>query len=276
MKNYQVMYTTHSPFMVDGENLTSARTVEDVVTKEGQILGTKVGSEILSTDADTVFPLQAALGYDVTQTLFVGKHNIAVEGPSDYLYLTWFSEELRSRGRQGLDRRWRIAPTGGIDKIASFVALFGANKLHIAVLSDFHSGDKKKVNDLRTSKLLKDGHVFTADTYAGQSEGDTEDIIGRANFVELVNKAYGLAPGHRLPDVKPSNAPMLALTEVEDHFNVLPPDVDEFDHYHPAEYLMVNGAKLKKALPELDAALDRFEKLFADLNQLLPKKGADE
>lgn len=272
MPKYQVMYTTHSPFMVDSENLTASRTVEDVVTKEGEILGTKVGSDILSTDADTVFPLQAALGYDVTQTLFVGKHNIAVEGPSDYLYLTWFSEELRARGRRGLDRRWRIAPTGGIDKIASFVALFGANKLHIAVLSDFHSGDKKKVNDLRTSKLLKDGHVFTADTYVGQPEGDTEDIIGRANYIELVNKAYALPPAQRLPDVKPADAPALVLN----HFRLLPPGADEFDHYRPAEYLMVNRAKLKKTLPELDAALDRFEKLFADLNQLLPKKEAGE
>lgn len=135
----------------------------------------------------------------MTQTLFVGKHNLVVEGPADILYLTWFSGELRSRGRTGLDRRWRIAPTGGIDKIASFVALFGANKLHIAVLSDYHAGDKKKVHDLRTSKLLRDGHVFTADTYVGQAEADVEDLVGRAHFIEIVNKAYALDASHRLP-----------------------------------------------------------------------------
>ena len=206
----------------------------------------------------------------MTQTLFVGKHNITVEGPSDYLYLTWFSAELRSRERKGLDRRWRIAPTGGIDKIASFVALFGANKLHIAVLSDYHSGDKKKVNDLRTSKLLQDGHVFTAEVYVGQPEADIEDVIGRANYVELVNRAYALDPAKRLPVTKPDGAPALVVQEAEAHFRLLPVGAPEFDHYRPAEYLMVNGARVKRALLELDAALDRFEKLFADLNKLLP------
>jgi len=270
MPSYQVIYTTHSPFMVDGDNLTSARTVEDVVTDAEEVLGTKVGDDVLSTDADTVFPLQAALGYDVTQTLFVGKHNLAVEGPSDLLYLTWFSAELRSRGRKGLDRRWRIATCGGIDKIASFVALFGANKLHIAVLSDYHSGDKKKVNDLRTSKLLQDGHVFTAEVYVGQPEADIEDMIGRANYVELVNRAYALDPPKRLPATKPEGTPALVVREAEAHFRVLPVGAPEFDHYRPAEYLMANGARMKRVLPELDAALDRFEKLFVDLNKLLP------
>jgi predicted ATPase len=273
MPDYQVLYSTHSPFMVDGENLTSARTVEDIVTDTGEVLGTKVGDDVLSTDADTVFPLQAALGYDVTQTLFVGKHNIAVEGPSDYLYLTWFSTELRSRSREGLDRRWRIAPTGGIDKIASFVSLFGANKLHIAVLSDYHSGDKKKVNDLRTSKLLRDGHVFTAETYVGQPEADIEDLIGRANYTELVNRAFSLDPPQRLPVTKPEGVPALVVREVEGHFRVLPPGSPEFDHYVPAEYLMANSTRMKKVLPDLDSALDRFEKLFADLNKLLPPAG---
>jgi hypothetical protein len=255
--------------MIDPERILSVRTVEDVVEGD-RVLGTKVGDQALSTDADTVFPLQAALGYDITQTLFVGKHNLAVEGPGDFLYLSWFSEELRSRQRTALDRRWRIAPAGGIDKIASFVALFGGNKLHVAVLSDYHSGDKKKVNDLRTSKLLKDGHLFTADGYAGQPEADIEDIIGRANYVELVKRTYSLDAATEVPITKPADAPILVLKEVEAHFAVLPPGTPEFDHYRPAEYLTVRGASLKSGLPDLDGALDRFEALFRDLNALLP------
>jgi len=60
LPEHQVLYTTHSPFMVDGENLLSARTVEDMTAPDETVLGTKVGDEVLSTDADTVFPLQAA------------------------------------------------------------------------------------------------------------------------------------------------------------------------------------------------------------------------
>lgn len=268
--NYQVIYTTHSPFMIDPDNILSVRTVEDVVTKDGEILGTKVGDKVLSTDADTLSPLQAALGYDITQSLFVGKHTLLVEGPSDLLYLKWFSHELRRRKRTPLDPRWTISPAGGLDKVNSFVTLFSGNTLHVAVLTDFHEGDKKKVRTLRESELLREGHVFSAEAYAGQDEADVEDIIGRANYVALVNAAYGLKRPNALPAKKPREVPIRVLQEVHKHFDVLPPTIPNFDHYTPAAYLTEHAADLRDSLPDLEGTLERFEALFRDLNALLP------
>ncbi len=134
LPNYQVIYTTHSPFMIDAEDLLSCRTVEDATGADDEVLGTKVGDDVLSTDTDTLFPLQAALGYDLTQTLFVGEHCLLVEGPSDLLYLQWFSSELARRRRVSLDPRWTITPCGGIAKVSSFMSLFGGSRLHVAVL----------------------------------------------------------------------------------------------------------------------------------------------
>lgn len=87
--NHQVIYSTHSPFMIDQSDLLSCRTVEDATGPNDEVLGTKVSGEVLSTDADTLFPLQASLGYDITQSLFVGEHTLLVEGPSDLLYIQW-------------------------------------------------------------------------------------------------------------------------------------------------------------------------------------------
>ena len=123
---YQVIYTTHSPFMIDSADLLSCRTVEDASGPNDEVLGTKVGDQVLSADGDTLFPLQAALGYDLTQTLFVGEHNLLVEGPSDLLYVQWADRELRKRGRTGLDPRCTVTPCGGITKVPSFMALSGA------------------------------------------------------------------------------------------------------------------------------------------------------
>jgi predicted ATP-dependent endonuclease of OLD family len=268
---HQVMYTTHSPFLVDANNILSARTVEDVGTEEGKIEGTKVGDKVLSTDPDTVSPLQGALGYDITQTLFVGKHTLLVEGPSDLLYLTWASAELAKRGRTKLDPRWVISPAGGLGKIASFVTLFAGNNLHVAVLADYHQREKQKVRDFRESKLLRDGHVFTADALAGQAEADTEDILGRANYVALLNDAFALQGAQRMPDAKPADAPIRVVEEAERHFAVLPPEAPELDHYIPAEKLIADATRLGGVLPETEAALGRFEGLFTELNALLPK-----
>jgi hypothetical protein len=50
-------------------------------------LGTKVREDILTRDPDTLFPLQGALGYEIAQSFFIGKHTLLVEGASDILYL---------------------------------------------------------------------------------------------------------------------------------------------------------------------------------------------
>lgn len=247
---YQVIYTTHSPFMIDPENLMSIKTVEDLTVNE-EILGTKVNDKIFSTDVDTLFPLQAALGYEITQTLFVGKNTLLVEGPCDLLYLTWFSQELKSRKRCYLDPRWVITPAGGIDKIGSFLALFGGNKLHVAVLTDFQEGEKKKVRSLKESDLLRRGHVLSAEMFTGQSEADIEDLLGRSLYVALVDSCYSLAKSHQLPAGKPSNAPIRVVKEVEQHFATLPPKYPDFNHYEPASYLIEKGSELRTKLPDL-------------------------
>jgi predicted ATP-dependent endonuclease of OLD family len=268
MPNYQVLYTTHSPFMIDPSGLLSCRTVEDASGEDDEVLGTKVGDRILSTDGDTLFPLQAALGYELTQSLFIGKDCLLVEGPSDLLYLQWASEQLRSQGRTALDKRWTITPCGGITKVPSFMALFGGNRLHVAVLTDYGQGDKRKVRELRESKLLQDGHVFTPDMYCeGAAEADVEDMLGRSFYTDLVKATYGLTAKQAMAKAKPEAAPERVTAEVENYFHILPASIPEYDHFTPSRYLLEHAPEL--TLSCKDDALNRFEKLFEDLNNLL-------
>lgn len=269
LPQYQVIYSTHSPFMIDAGDLFTVRTVEDIVTKDDRILGTKVGDEVLSSDADTIFPLRAVLGYDLTQSLFVGEHTLLVEGPSDLLYLTWASNELRSRRRTALDPRWVISPAGGIDKIGSFIALFGGNRLHVSVLTDYHSGDKAKVKTLRDSEILRAGHVFSAESFTGTSEADVEDMLGRDLYLGLVAACYGLSKNDDFAAAKPADAPDLVAREAAEHMLTVAAGVPQFDHYAPAAFLIGRWADLKDTLPGVDDALGRFEEFFRQVNALL-------
>ena len=104
---YQVVYTTHSPFMIDASKLYRARTVENVylevpegvLVPPGQDPGTIVGDHDLSTNRDTLYPLQAALAYEVSKSLFTADNTVLVDGPSDVLYFQWFKRKLASLGR---------------------------------------------------------------------------------------------------------------------------------------------------------------------------------
>ncbi len=269
LPKYQVLYTTHSPFMIDTDAILSVRTVEDLLSEQGVSQGTKVKDKVLSADADTLFPLRAALGYDITQSLFVGEHSLLVEGPSDLLYLRWATRQLIAKGKEGLDPRWTITPVGGIDKVGSFNALFAGNDLHVAVFTDFHKGDKRKVDELRNSGLLQAGHVFSADEFVDQNEADIEDMLGRVFYIDLVNQCYNLTNGKRLPDSPPQDAFGLVLEEVKQHFRVVATDGSEFDHLSPAVYLIEHESEFINQ-ETITLILSRFEKLFKSINGLLP------
>ena len=106
--------------------------------------------------------------------------------------------------------------------------------------------------------------------FVDQDEADIEDIIGRCNYVALVNSCYNLPDGKQLPDSKPPSAPERVIEEVSKHMAAMPPDVPEFDHYAPAQFLVENTSDMINRFPALDEALSRFEKLFIELNPLLP------
>ncbi len=212
-----------------------------------------------------MFPLQACLGYEITQTLFVGKHTLLVEGPSEVLYLTWFRRKLAALGRTSLDRRWTMTPCGGITKVAAFLSLFGANKLHVTVLTDFAKKEKTKVEELRKSEMLRDGHVLTCDTYAAKPEADIEDLFGNAGYVDLASRALGLTGSQTIG--LPPTPDERVIKCVERAAAGLPASTPEFDHYLPSSFLMEQTSGF--TLVEEATALDRLERLFKDLNGLL-------
>src|SRR5439155_1765275 len=71
-ETHQLIYTTHSPFMVESNRLERVRVVEDR-PKEG----TKVTGQLEGSSEESLFPLQAALGYSVAQSLYVDAFNRA-------------------------------------------------------------------------------------------------------------------------------------------------------------------------------------------------------
>jgi predicted ATP-dependent endonuclease of OLD family len=79
------------------EHLDKMRVVEDR-PKEG----TKVSGQLEGSSEESLFPLQAALGYSIAQNLFIAKKNILIEGPADLLLLQHMSALLEGCGKPGL------------------------------------------------------------------------------------------------------------------------------------------------------------------------------
>lgn len=266
---HQLIWSTHSPFMVPPDDLASVRTVEDVVETDARgrkkSIGTKIRSDVLTTDPQTNFPVFGAMGFEITQTLIIGKNTLLVEGPSDVLYLQIASAALKAAGRAHLAARWALCPSGGIDKVLPFVKLFYGNKLNVAVLTDFDRGQKRKLDDLYKSALLAQERIILATEIAGKEEADIEDFFAPQLFVDLVNATYGLKDERALTVEKLEAADTnttRTVKKAEAYFRLMPPEIPEFSHYDPAAYLLQHPKLLSGSSKAVKETLARFEKAF--------------
>lgn len=275
LPQHQVIFTTHSPFMVPVDRLADVRIVEDVIQRDGArpiVKGTKVRSDVLEVNDDALFPLQGALGYEITQSLFIGANTLLVEGPSDIIYLQLLSQALKKRGKKGLSPKWILCPSGGIDKIAPFVRLFGGQRINVAALSDIAKGDIGKIERLKKSDILKAGQFFTVADFVDQAEADVEDLIDVGLFVDALNGAYNPPTSHTVTVDTLMQADLTtprAVKKAEAIFKLMPAEVVEFDHFGPARWLMQNPAILDSDSTAVTATLDRAENVFLIYNKLL-------
>ncbi|MHA6760040.1 AAA family ATPase [Streptacidiphilus sp. PAMC 29251] len=269
-EKHQVIYTTHSPFMVDGEKLHQVRTVED---RDGK--GTVVSGNLTSSDPRTVFPLQAALGYTIAQNLFIAKKNVLIEGPADLVYLRFFSSLLEMEGRTHLRDDAVLVPVGGLDKLATFVALLQGNQLQMVVVHDFAGKSEPRLESLIRDKIIKEKQVLH---YAQVRDGkpqailpatDVEDLISEDTYLAIFNAAYAkqLAGAIITSADLPRGDRIVQRIEryLKSQQTKLRP-TGGYNHYLPATYLASNPEIIGTADAD---TLDRFERLFESINKSL-------
>jgi predicted ATP-dependent endonuclease of OLD family len=270
---HQLIYSTHSPFMIDPCHFDRVRIVEDksIDAEDDADLedsGTTVLIDIFAASPDSLFPLQGALGYELHQTLFVGPNNIVVEGVADLFYLQAMSAILQEEGYKGLDKRWTITPVGGSSKVPTFVALLGSQrKMTIATLIDMQASDRQSIEALYKEKLLKKANVLTFADFTKTTEADVEDMFGAEFYVDLVNAEFSSQLAAPI-DISKLNLKLpRVLLSLEQYFSASPLKSGQFNHYRPARYLNENIKELAKKIP-VDAK-KRFANAFEALNALL-------
>ncbi|MDF1687888.1 MAG: AAA family ATPase [Parvibaculaceae bacterium] len=251
-KRCQVIYTTHSPFMIEPSKLERTRLVED----KGQELGSVTTSEVLTTNSDTLFPLQAALGYDIAQHLFIAKDNLVVEGPSDLIFMDTISEHLKAHGREGLNERWAVMPLGGADVIPAFVALLG-NHLDVTVVVDSRKEGHQKLTALAKAGFLAETRIITIGEVIDQNMADIEDLFSKGDYVSIYNKAFGKKV--KVADLTGSDPIVRQIARAEGG--------DRFNHEAPANALLRSKESILSELSE--ETLTAFEGLFKRINETL-------
>lgn len=248
----QVLYTTHSPFMVQPEALHRVRLVEDRGIEDGA----QVTDDVLAIDSDTLFPLQGALGYDMAQHLFIAPNNLVVEGTSDYTYLSVLSDHLDGLDRTSLSPDWSIVPVGGADMIPTFVSLLGQH-LEVTVLVDGQRADHQRLNRLSNDGYLARQRIIPVAEVLERTHADIEDVFTPSDYVMLFNRAFD-----EDVDVDDLEGTDPIVSRIARHR-----ESGDYNHGIPANELLNNRDEI---LPELsEDTLSRFEDLFGRINGTL-------
>lgn len=263
-RQHQIVYTTHSPFMVDSAQLENVRVVEDRVKE-----GTKIIGDLAGSSDESVFPLQAALGYSIAQNLFIAKKNVLVEGPADLILLQHIGALMEAGGKQGLGDAI-LVPVGGLDKLATFVALLGSNKLKLTILHDRASTPHQKLEDLIRQKLVERKRVLDFSMFRGPdaNEADIEDLLPVANYVDAFNAAYAKDLDDTILTVEELGTHPRIVEKINRWLkdkNISLIRGGGFNHYRVAQ------AILPALTPDLleKGELAGFEKLFARVSEVL-------
>ena len=88
-KDTSVIITTHSPYLIDIDNLNRILLVE-----KDDIKGTQVVKPHKGATKNTLTPIITKMGFDIAKSNFIREKNVLLEGISDYYYLQAFKKIL--------------------------------------------------------------------------------------------------------------------------------------------------------------------------------------
>ncbi|MPZ89197.1 MAG: AAA family ATPase [Nitriliruptorales bacterium] len=248
----QVIYTTHSPFMVQASALERVRTVEDVVNSDSDT-GTIIRSTPFSSDPDTLLPLQAALAQEAVQS-FADHDGVTLLVPqaSDYIFVTELSRHLARVGRNALSEGVRVIPLGDLARLALFTRLIGP-KGALLVLLDGRASADPEVHELPRQGRLSPWGLISLGQICGTEKATVEDLLAAEDYLRLYNGAFG-------QEVKPEDLPAdgAIVERLEQHGRQ-----GAFDRELPAnELLRTRPAFLESLNPK---SVEQFEKFSSML-----------
>lgn len=175
-----VLYTTHSPYLIDKERLGDVR----AVIRDGNCSYIKALSQMpgLSSHLEALTPVCEAIGYEMSDSLVpnASKTNLVVEGKTDAVYVNTM---LKILGVEEKERPY-VLPSSGAPSIPVLVSIFVGWGVPFVVLLDFDDagmGTREQLQRQFGKDILE--NVFMVSREKGES---IEDLIDKSDWEKTV------------------------------------------------------------------------------------------
>ncbi|WP_371423381.1 AAA family ATPase [Tardiphaga sp.] len=208
----QLLYTTHSPFLVHADRLDRARKV--YVDEAGTTKATSDLRKGAELQPGAAYAVHSALGLSVADSLMLGCQPVIVEGSSDQHYLTAIKTLLVASGKLQPKRELVFPPAGGT-KNARMVAsiLTGRDEALPYMILDGDQMGKKLAKEIRSSLYQEAAdRLIIVDEHTGIEGSEIEDLIPLDVMAAVVDRMYRNAESE-FADVAKAETPVVGQIE---------------------------------------------------------------
>jgi predicted ATPase len=176
---FQIVYSTHSPYMIPSDKLHRLRVVLND-PKEGSVALDRLTDPLLQKEAaaETLSPILTAIGLDIRQAVSIAnEYNLIVEGISDYYYLSSWIQQYRT----GLAEKLNIIPSTGASRTIALASILVGWGIQFAVLVDNDDDGNKARNELHEKLDIPVSRLLRL-----KDAGAIEDIFTRGDFANVL------------------------------------------------------------------------------------------
>lgn len=210
----QILYTSHSPFLVDADRLERARKVYVAADGTTKATANLRHSEGKDEQAGAAYAVHSALNLSVAESLLVGCQPVLVEGASDQHYLATIKSLLLSVGKIKPKRELVFPPCGGT-KTARVVAsiLTGRDEALPKILLDGDIAGKRLADSLKAELYAtKPQQVLSVSDFVGFEKAEIEDLFPPEYLASELDRLERDAE-ERLSDIVEEGKPFVGQVE---------------------------------------------------------------
>jgi len=218
---------------------------------------TEVSSDLRYDKKDaekSIYPVHAALGLTVSDTLLLGCLPVLVEGASDQIYLNLIKRYLIAEGKLRHSKELVFVPTGGIRGVKPISSLVSArdSTLPFVFIDSDKSGRDFKNKLISSEYNTHKDKVLEVSDFIGEAQYEIEDLLPVESIIREIDRMYRMSE-----------------TLFEDVYQTDEPVVNQIEAW--AELNLIDLEKGWKV--ELARNLqNRFDKVFLNIDNSLVEK----
>lgn len=189
----QLIYSTHSPFLIDSDKLDRVRAV--YVDEKGftSVSANLRAAAPKSLQEKSIYAAHAALGLSVSEVLLQGCQSVIVEGISDQYYLNSIKGFLIGKGLIVPSREIIFIPSGGVRGVKAVAAILTGKEEELphVVLDSDNAGltlAKQLQSDFYASqkgRVLNVGEMLD-----GLAGAEIEDLLPKQLIADVFSREY--------------------------------------------------------------------------------------